>query len=335
VSSESTQKDLRKTIASLTLCALLFALRFSAEAQLPKKVPRVGYLSLRSGPGDNDLAFRQGLRELGYIEGQNIMIEWRFAEGKSERYPLLAAELVQLGVNAIVTNSGDDPILAAMKATKTIPIVFETGSDPVARGFVASLAHPEGNLTGVSLMAHELGGKRLELLKEAVPKITRVGVLGDPDQRNYGVQMTELNAAAQGLHLELQPVRIKKTDDVENAFSAMSNGNIRAFFLLVNPAFGAFRNKILELAIKSRLPGMYSNQDIVYAGGLMTYAPDRIATARRLAVYVDKILKGTRTTDLPVERPTKFEFVINLKTAKQIGLPIPQSVLYRADKVIK
>jgi putative tryptophan/tyrosine transport system substrate-binding protein len=317
------------------LVTVFFATPAVAQAQLPKKVPRIGYVSLRSGPGDNDLAFRQRLRELGYVEGQNIVIEWRFAEGKSERYPLVAAELVQIGVEAIVTNSGDDPILAAMKATKTIPIIFETGSDPVARGFVTSLAHPEGNLTGVSWMAHELGGKRLELLKEAVPKLTRVGILGDPDQRNYGVQMTELNPAAQALHLELQPVRMHNADDVVNAFSAMRNGNVRAFFLVVNPAFGAFRNKILELAVKTRLPGMYSNQDYVSAGGLMTYAPDRIATARRLAVYVDKILKGTKPTDLPVERPTKFEFVINLKTAKQIGLTIPPNVLARADKVIR
>lgn len=315
------------------LLTVFFATAGVAEAQLPKKVPRIGYLALR--PGVNHSAFRQGLRDLGYVEGQNIIIEWRFAEVKSERYPLLAAELVQIGVEAIVTNSGDEPILAAMNSTKTIPIIFETGSDPVARGFVASLARPESNLTGVSWMAHELDGKRLELLKEAVPKLTRVAVLGDPDQRNYGVQMTELKAAAQGLHLELQPVRIQRADDLENAFSAMSNSNARCFFLLVNPAFGAFRNKILELAVKSRLPGMYSNQDYVNAGGLMTYAPDRTATARRLAVYVDKILKGTRTTDLPVERPTKFEFVINLKAAKQIGLTIPQSVLYRADKVIK
>jgi putative tryptophan/tyrosine transport system substrate-binding protein len=317
------------------LVTVFFATAAVAQAQLPKKVPRIGYVSLRSGPGDNDLAFRQRLRELGYVEGQNIVIEWRFAEGKSERYPLVAAELVQIGVEAIVTNSGDDPILAAMKATKTIPIIFETGSDPVARGFVTGLAHPEGNLTGVSWMAHELGGKRLELLKEAVPKLTRVGILGDPDQRNYGVQMTELNPAAQALHLELQPVRMHNADDVVNAFSAMRNGNVRAFFLVVNPAFGAFRNKILELAVKTRLPGMYSNQDYVSAGGLMTYAPDRIATARRLAVYVDKILKGTKPTDLPVERPTKFEFVINLKTAKQIGLTIPPNVLARADKVIR
>lgn len=333
---------MRKKVTNLALCtllltlsSLLLAFSLPAQAQQPKKVPRIGYLSLRSGPGDNDLAFQQSLRELGYVDGQNIVIEWRFADGKSERYPLLAGELVQIGVEAIVTNSGDDPILAAMKATKTIPIIFETGSDPVARGFVASLAHPEGNLTGVSWMAHELGGKRLELLKEAVPKLTRVGVLSGPDQRNYDVQMTEIKAAAQGFHLELQPVRMQKADDVEKAFSAMSNSNVRGFILLVNPAFGAFRDKILELAVKSRLPGMYSNQDYVSAGGLMTYAPDRIAIARRLAVYVDKILKGTKPTDLPVERPTKFEFVINLKAAKQIDLTIPPIVLARADKVIR
>ena len=333
---------MRKKVTNLALCtllltlsSLLLAFSLPAQAQQPKKVPRIGYLSLRSGPGDNDLAFQQSLRELGYVDGQNIVIEWRFADGKSERYALLAGELVQIGVEAIVTNSGDDPILAAMKATKTIPIIFETGSDPVARGFVASLAHPEGNLTGVSWMAHELGGKRLELLKEAVPKLTRVGVLSGPDQRNYDVQMTEIKAAAQVFHLELQPVRMQKADDVEKAFSAMSNSNVRGFILLVNPAFGAFRDKILELAVKSRLPGMYSNQDYVSAGGLMTYAPDRIAIARRLAVYVDKILKGTKPTDLPVERPTKFEFVINLKTAKQIGLSISPNVLARADRVIR
>ena len=184
-------------------------------------------------------------------------------------------------------------------------------------------------------MAHELGGKRLELLKDAVPNLTRVAVLSGPEQQNYNVQMTGLNAAAQALNLELQPMRIQKADDVQNAFLAMSNGNVQAFFPLVNPAFGAFRNKILELAIKNRLPGMYSNQESVSAGGLMTYAPDRIAVARRLADYVDKILRGTSPTDLPVERPTKFEFLINLTAAKQIGLTIPPNVLARADKVIK
>jgi len=306
-----------------------------AEAQQPKKVPSIGYLSVRSGFGPNDEAFRQGLRELGYIEGQNIVIEWRFAEGKPERYPLLAAEFVRIKVDAIVTASGDGPITAAMNATKTIPIIFETGSDPVARGFVASLARPEGNLTGLSGMLHELGGKRLELLKDAVPKLTRVAVIGNRDQRNYTVQMTELEAAAHGLGLQLQPLELQKADDVGKAFSAMTNANVRAFFVLVNPAFGVFRENIIELAGKNRLPGMYSTQDYVNAGGLMTYSPDRIAIARRQSVYVDKILKGTKTTDLPVERPTKFEFIINLKAAKQIGLTIPPNVLARADKVIR
>jgi putative ABC transport system substrate-binding protein len=317
------------------LATFLLAAVSLAEAQLPKKVPHIGYLSLRSGVGVNDEAFRQGLRELGYNEGQNIVIAWRFAEGKSERYPLLAAELVQISVDAIVTNSGDAPILAAMNATKTIPIIFETGSDPVARGFVASLARPEGNLTGLSWMAHELGGKRLELLKEAVPKLTRVAVLGDRDQRNYAVQMSDLQTAAQSLRLQLQPLQVQKADELEKAFSAMTNANVRAFFVLVNPAFGVFRDKIVELARKNRLAGMYSTQDYVNVGGLMTYASDRVAIARRLAVYVDKILKGTKTTDLPVERPMKFEFVINLKAAKQIGLTIPPNVLVRADRVIR
>jgi putative tryptophan/tyrosine transport system substrate-binding protein len=325
---------LKKTAVPSIVVVILLAIAVIAEAQQPKKLNRVGYLKLRSGPENNGLAFQQRLRELGYIEGQTIVIEWRFA-GKSVRYPLLAAELVQIGVEAIVTNAGDEPILAAMKATKTIPIIFETGSDPIARGFVASLAHPEGNLTGVSWMAHELGGKRLELLKEAVPNLIRIAILGDPEQRNYPVQMTDLKAAAQSLHLELHPVRIQKADDVEGAFSAITNAKDQAFFLIVNPALGGFRNKIIELAGKNRLPGIYSNQDWVNAGGLMTYAPDRIAIAQRLAVYVDRILKGARPADLPVERPTKFELVINLQTAKQIGLTIPPNVLARADRVIR
>jgi len=317
------------------LTAFLLVYTALTIAQQPKKVPRIGYLSLRSGAGDIDLAFRQGLRDLGYIDGQNVIIEWRFAEGKRERYSLLAAELVHIGVEAIVTNSGVDPIVAAMKSTKTIPIIFETGSDPVARGFVVSLPHPEWNLTGVSWMAHELGGKRLELLKDTIPKLTRVAVVSGPDQQNYDVQMRVVESAAQNLHLKLQPFRMQNSDDVEKAFTAVTRANIRAFFVLVNPAFGAFRNKIIDISIKNRLPGIASNQDWVNAGGLMTYAPDRIATARRLAVYVDKILKGTKPMDLPVERPTKFELVINLKTAKQIGLIIPPNVLARADKVIR
>ena len=243
-----------KKFFCLSLGALLFALGSLAEAQQPGKVPRIGYLSLRSGFGVNDEAFRQGLRELGYSEGQNIVVEWRFVDGKPERYHDFAAELVRLKVDAIVTASGDDPIIAAMNVTKTIPIIITTGSDPVARGFVASLAHPGGNVTGLSFMLHELSGKRLELLKEVVPKLLRVAVLGDRDQQNYNVQMKELEEAAQALALQLQPVQLRVADDLENAFSAMARDRAGAFFVLVNPAIGFFRGKVVEFAIKGRLP---------------------------------------------------------------------------------
>jgi putative ABC transport system substrate-binding protein len=305
------------------------------ESQQPKKIPRIGYLSLRSGFGVNDEAFRQRLRELGYVEGQNIVIEWRFAEGKSERYPDLAAELVRLKVDAIVTASGDEPIAVAMNATQTIPIIFETGSDPVARGFVASLARPGGNLTGFSAMLHELGGKRLELLKEAVPKLSRVAVLGDRNQQNYSVQMKDIEDAAQVLRLKLQPVQLRVAGDLAKAFSTMARDRAGAFFVLVNPSIGVFRAQLVEFAAKSRLPSIYSTREYVDAGGLMTYTPNRIETYRRMAIYVDKILKGTKPEDLPIERPMKFELIINLKAAKQIGLTVPPNLLVRAQKVIR
>ena len=211
-----------------------------AQAQQPKKVPRIGYLSLGSGFRVNDEAFRQGLRELGYTEGQNIVVEWRFVDGKSERYRDVAAELVRLKVDAIITASGDNPIIAAMNATKTIPIIMLTGSDPVARGFVASLTHPGGNVTGLSYMLHELNGKRLELLKEVVPKLIRVAVLGDRDHQNYKVQMKELEVAAQALGLQLQPVQLRVADDLENAFSTMARDRAGALLVLSNPAIGFF-----------------------------------------------------------------------------------------------
>jgi putative tryptophan/tyrosine transport system substrate-binding protein len=326
---------MKKKITVVTLCAMLFALSFSTHAQQPGKVPRIGYLSLRSGFGINDEAFRQSLRELGYAEGQNIVLEWRFVDGKPERYHDFAAELVRLKVDAIVTASGDDPIIAAMNVTKTIPIIITTGSDPVARGFVASLAHPGGNVTGLSFMLHELSGKRLELLQEVVPKLRRVAVLGDRDQQNYNVQIKELEEAAQALGLQLQPVQLRVADDLEKAFSAMARDRAGAFFVLVNPAIGFFRGKVVESATKSRLPGIYSTPDWVDAGGLMSYAPAYADQYRRAAVYVDKILKGTKPADLPIERPRKFELVINLIAAKQIGLIIPPNVLARADRVIR
>jgi ABC-type uncharacterized transport system substrate-binding protein len=327
---------MRKTVISFALTALFYALCLPVWAQQPGKVPRIGYLSLRSGFGVNDEAFRQGLRELGYTERQNIVVEWRFVDGKSERYRDFVAELVRLKVDAIVTASGDDPIIAAMNVTKTIPIIITTGSDPVARGFVASLAHPGGNVTGLSYMLHELSGKRLELLKEVVPKLLRVAVLGDRDQQNYNVQIKELEEAARALGLQLQPVQLRVADDLENAFSAMARDRAGGLFVLVNPAIGFFRGKVVEFATKGRLPGIYATPDwVVDAGGLMSYAPAYADQYRRAAVYVDKILKGAKPGDLPIERPRKFELVINLKAAKQIDLTIPPNVLARADRVIK
>jgi putative ABC transport system substrate-binding protein len=321
--------------SSILVVVVLLALGVIAEAQQTGKVPRIGYLSLRSGFGVNDEAFRQGLRELGYTEGQNIVVERRFVDGKSERYKDFADELVRLKVDAIVTASGDEPIIAAMNVTKTIPIIITTGSDPVARGFVASLARPGGNVTGLSYMGHELTGKRLELLKEVVPKLLRVAVLGDRDHQNYNVQIKELQAAAEALALQLQPVQLRVAEDLENAFSAIARDRGGALFVLSNPAIGFFRGRVVEFATKGRLPGIYATPNWVDAGGLMSYAPDYVDQYRRVAVYVDKVLKGTKPSDLPIERPRKFELVINLKTAKQIGLTVPPNVLARADRVIK
>jgi len=325
----------RKWAGIFAIVVALMVCGATAEAQQPKKVPRIGYLSLGSGFRANDEAFRQGLRELGYTEGQNIVVEWRFVDGKSERYRDVAAELVRLKVDAIITASGDNPIIAAMNATKTIPIIMLTGSDPVARGFVASLTHPGGNVTGLSYMLHELNGKRLELLKEVVPKLIRVAVLGDRDHQNYKVQMKELEVAAQALGLQLQPVQLRVADDLENAFSTMARDRAGALLVLSNPAIGFFLGKLVEFATKGRLPGIYATPNWVTAGGLMSYAPAYADQYRRAAVYVDKILKGTKPGNLPIERPRKFELVINLKTAKQIGLTIPPNVLARADKVIR
>ena len=325
----------KRKLGSFALCAALFALGSSTEAQQPTKVPRIGYLSLGSGLTVNDEEFRQGLRELGYTEGQNIAVEWRFVDGKAERYHDFAAELVRLKVDAIVTASGDEPIIAAMNVTKTIPIIILTGSDPVARGFVASLARPGGNVTGLSYMSHELSGKRLELLKEVVPKLLRVAALGDRDHQNYNVQMKEVEVAAQAMGLQIQPVQLRAADDLENAFSVMARDRAGAVFVLSNPAIGFFRGKVVEFATKGRLPGIYATPAWVTAGGLMSYAPAVADQHRRAAVYVDKILKGTKPADLPIERPIKFELIINLKTAKQIGLTVPPNVLARATKIIR
>jgi putative tryptophan/tyrosine transport system substrate-binding protein len=316
------------------LVALLLALSFPAEAQQPK-IPRIGFLSGTLDAQKNRLAaFQKGLRELGYLEGQNIAIDYRWTAGKNERLPDLAAELVRLKVEVIVTVSRG--IQAAMDATKTIPIVMATSGDPVAYGYVVSLAQPGGNVTGLSQMSPELGGKRLELLKEVIKEVSAVAVLFwhlDLGQA-AAAQMKELEVAARALGVQLQTVKVSERNDLENAFSAMTKGHASALIALTGTNF-THRRRIADLAAKSRLPAIYPGGEFVDAGGLMSYGPDITENYRRAATYVDKILKGAKPADLPVEQPKKFEFAINLKAAKQIGLTIPPNVLARADKVIK
>ena len=329
-----------KKLVGLALVALLLALCSSAEAQQPKKVYRIGYLSPVDAATDSARAegIRLALRELGYIEGQNIAIEYRYAEGKVDRAPELAAELVRLKVDIIVVASGDQWIRAAKNATKTIPIVMAgQGTDPVRAGHVESLARPGGNVTGLTALGRELGGKRLELLKEAVPKLARVAFLYDPASQPSLHEVKELLPAdARALKLTIQPWEIRAVDDFEKVFAALNKQRPDGLYAIT--AGGVMRpnqKRIVDFALKSRLPSMYTNRDTVEAGGLMSYGRDLADGYRRVAIYVDKILKGAKPADLPVEQPTKFELVINLKTAKQIGLIIPQSMLYRADKVIK
>jgi putative ABC transport system substrate-binding protein len=278
-------------------------------------------------------AFLQGLRDLGYVDGKNIAIEYRYTEGELDRLPDLAAELVRLNVDVIVTGAISS-VRAAKKATATIPIVFASVGDAVDSGLVSSLARPGGNATGLTFLAPELDGKRLELLKEAFPKVTRVAFLwrvpaarGDP--------LKEAEAVAKPLGLRLQSLGVRGPDDFESAFKAAKSGGAEALILTSNPLANTHRARIVDLAAKNRLPGIYPSTDFVKAGGLMSYAPDFLYNWRRAATYVDKILKGTKPADLPVEQPKKFEFVINLKAAKEIGVTIPPNVLARADKVLK
>jgi putative tryptophan/tyrosine transport system substrate-binding protein len=309
-----------------------------AMAQQPKKVPRIGYLSqfepARESPRAE--AIRLALRELGYVEGQNIAIEYRYAEGKRDRFPELAAELVRLKVDIIVAAGGTVIVQAAKNATKTIPIVMMGGGlDPVEAGLVESLARPGGNVTGLTLLSTELGGKRLELFKEAVPKLARVAVLYDPANPPSVLEVKEvLPVPARALGLTLQPWEVRAADGFEKVFAALNKQRPDGLYVLGAPLMAANQTRIAGLALKSRLPSV-GNRGYVDAGGLMSYGADIADSYRRVAYYVDRILKGAKPADLPVEQPTKFELVINLKTAKQIGLTIPQSVLYRADKVIK
>ena len=320
--------------------AVTFALCWAvAQAQQPKKVPRIGYLSAFNPARESTRseAIRLALRELGYIEGQNIAIEYRYAEAKLDRYPELAAELVSLMVDIIVVAGGTATTLAAKNATKTIPIVMVgLGSDPVEAGLIDSLARPGDNVTGLTLLSRELGGKRLELFKEAVPKVARVAVLYDPTVRDSVLDVKEvLPVAARALGLTIQPWEIRDADGFERVFAALNKERPDGLYVPAGALMRANGKRIAGFALKSRLPSVYDDREAVDAGGLMYYGADVADSYRRVATYVDRILKGAKPADLPVQQPTKFELVINLKTAKQIGLTIPQSVLYRADKVIK
>jgi len=319
---------------------MLLALPFPAWAQQPKKVPRIGYLSPTDPPTDSARAegFRLALRERGHIEGQNIAVEYRYAEGKRDRHPELAAELVRLKVDIIVAAGGTVTVQAAKNATKTIPIVMVGGGgDPVRAGLIDSLAHPGGNVTGITnLQSGELGGKRLELLKEAVPKLVRVAVLYDPATPSNVLELKEiLPVAARALGLTVKSWEVRAADGFEKVFAALSKERPDGLYVPAGALMRANGKRIAGFALKSRLPSVYDDREAVDAGGLMYYGADVAESYRRVAWYVDKILKGAKPADLPVERPTKFELVINLKTAKQIGVTIPQSVLYKADKVIK
>ena len=331
------RRPFRKTaLASILFAGALLAVAVIVEAQQPAKVPRIGFLigSSPAGSAARIEAFRQGLRELGYIEGKNIVIEWRYAEGKFDRLPALAAELVRLKVDAIVT-SGPATTLPAKAATKTIPIVMAFDSDPIGNGFIASLARPGGNITGLSALAPELSGKQLELLKEIVPKLSRVAVLGNSSEPANPKTLKEIELAAGVFGVQLQSLDVLGPNDIDTAFRTATKAHVDALVVLVSVVLTDHRTQIANLALKGRLPAIYYNRQFVEAGGLMSYAASFTDLSRRAATYVDKILKGTRPADLPVEQPTKFEFVINLKAAKQIGLTIPPTVLARADKVIK
>ena len=329
---------MNKKVGFVELCIFLFALSVYAEAQQPGKVPRIGFLQRRVAPTPTDPdpladAFLQGLRELGYIEGKTIQIEHRYASGRSDRLPGLVAEFLRLNVDVIVVAS-IRAIRVAKQATKTIPIVIETQADPVADGLVDSLARPGGNITGLTRLTNELSGKRLELLTETVPGISRVGILdGSTNARAY---IQDYEAAARALKITLQSLKLREPNpDFEETFQAATTGGLNAFITIRDATTASYLKRIADLAIKHRLPSMNEDSPYVEAGGLMSYAANDADQFRRAAVYVDKILKGAKPADLPVEQPTKFEFLVNLKTAKQIGVTIPQSVLYRADRVIR
>jgi putative ABC transport system substrate-binding protein len=331
---------MRKKITRRAFCSMLLALPFPARAQQSKKVPRIGYLSSfdEAGESARAKAIRLELRERGYIEGQNIAIEYRYAEGKFDRAPELLAELVRLRVDIIVIAGGSRWIRAAKNATKTIPVVMTGGGlDPVEAGFVESLAHPGGNITGITNLSSDLGEKRLDFLKQAVPKLARVAVLYDSTDPVSVLEVKEvLPVAARALKLTIQNWEVRAVDDFERVFAAIRKRRPDGLYAAGGgPLMSANQKRIIGFTLKSRLPSVYNGRDAVEAGGLLSYGADLADSYKRVAYYVDRILKGTKPADLPVEQPMKFEFVINLKTAKQIGLEIPQWTLQKADKVIK
>jgi putative ABC transport system substrate-binding protein len=318
------------------LCAMLFALCLPVWGQQPVKIPQIGLLAgTRSSAVEGRVAaFRHGLRELGYVEGKNILVEYRYAEGNAKRERDLAAELVRLKVEAIVT-TGPTVTRTAKETTAAIPIVFAQDGDPVASGFVTSLAHPGGNITGLSNLSPELSGKRLELLQEIVPKLSRVSVIGSSIEPNNTKILNETELAATALNVKIQYIDVLKPTDLETAFGAATHQQADGVVLLGAVIFNNHRKQITELAVKHRLPATYTRPEYVQDGGLMTYGPSITDLFRRAAIYVDKILKGIKPADLAVEQPIKFELIVNLRAAKQIGLTIPPNVLARADRVIR
>jgi len=326
----------RKWVGLSVIAFVLVVVGTVAQAQQPARVPRIGVIS--ASPLSANLArikaFREGLGELGYVEGKSIVIEWRFLDGNADRLPALAVELTRLKVDVLVA-FGPTSTHAAKEATKTIPIVMAQVNDPIGAGFVASLARPGGNITGLSIMAPELSGKQLELLKEVVPKLSRVAVFGTSTEPGNAQSVKETELAAKTLGVQLQYLDVENPKDVDIAFRNAVRGLAHAIIFLQSPVFSSRRKPLAELAVKNRLPAVYPQTDYIDAGGLMFYGPSMSDLFHRTATYVDKILKGAKPADLPVEQPTKFEFVINLKAAKQIGVTIPPNLLARADRVIK
>ncbi|HEU4343790.1 MAG TPA: ABC transporter substrate-binding protein [Candidatus Binatia bacterium] len=321
---------------AIALSAVLFALCVPAEAQQTKKVPRVGFLGNSTAALEANLIgpFREGLRDLGYVEGQNIIIEYRWAEGKYERFPNLIAELIALNVDVIVT-AGTPASLAVKKATTSIPLVMIAVGDPVGTGLITSIAHPGGNVTGLTSIAADLEGKRLELLREVIPALSHVAVLWNPVSPFQVVAEKELQAAARVLRMKVLSLGVKTQEQFDDAFATIRKERPGALNVLADRLFLHNRGPIMDFALQNRLPGVHAYVELVEAGGLMSYGPSYADMHRRAASYVDKIFKGRKPAELPVEQPAKFELVVNLKTAKQLGVIIPATVLARADKVIK